>query len=36
VYSDGSAQIEQYNMSGLRTWSTMHVRAPRYLYVGVR
>jgi len=36
VYSDGSVQIEQYNMSGLRTWSTMRARAPRYLYIGVR
>ena len=33
VYSDGSVQIEQYNMSGNRAYSTMHVKAPRYIYV---
>jgi surface antigen len=33
VYSDGSVQIEQYNMSGNRAYSTMHVKAPRYVYV---
>jgi surface antigen len=35
VYSDGSVQIEQYNMSGTRSYSTMRVKAPRYLYDGV-
>jgi surface antigen len=33
VFGDGSVTIEQYNMSGNRTYSTMHVRANRYLYV---
>ncbi|MCU1602127.1 MAG: hypothetical protein JWO22_2836 [Frankiales bacterium] len=33
VYSDGSVLIEQYNMSGNRSYSQMHVRAPRYLYI---
>jgi surface antigen len=31
VYSDGSVQVAQYNGSGDRTYSTMHVKAPRYL-----
>jgi len=35
VYSDGSALIEQYNMSGSRSYSTMRLKAPRYLYDGV-
>ncbi len=35
VYPDGSVLIEQYNMNGQRSFSTMRVRAPRYLYVGV-
>jgi surface antigen len=35
VYADGSALIEQYNMSGNRSYSTMRVKAPRYLYYGV-
>lgn len=33
VYADKSVQIEQYNISGNRSYSTMHVRAPRYLYL---
>lgn len=33
VYSDGSALVEQYNMSGTRSYSQMRVRAPRYLYL---
>ncbi len=33
VYSDGSVRIEQYNMSGNRSFSAMRVKAPRYLYV---
>jgi surface antigen len=33
VYSDGSALVEQYNMSDNRSYSQMHVRAPRYLYI---
>jgi surface antigen len=35
VYADGSALVEQYNMSGTRSYSTMRVKAPRYLYDGV-
>lgn len=31
VYSDGSVRVAQYNGSGDRTFSTMRVRAPRYL-----
>jgi surface antigen len=33
VYSDGSALVEQYNMSGSRSYSVMRVKAPRYLLV---
>jgi surface antigen len=33
VYSDGSVLVRQYNMNGNRSFSQMHVRAPRYLYV---
>jgi surface antigen len=33
VYSDGSVQVSQYNGSGDRSWSTMRVKAPRYLRV---
>lgn len=33
VYPDGSVSIEQYNVNGSRAYSTMHVRAPRYLYL---
>ena len=33
VYADGSVKIEQYNMFGTRSYSTMRVKAPRYLYV---
>ena len=36
VYGDGSVAVEQYNMNGARSYSRMHVKAPRYLYVGVR
>jgi surface antigen len=35
VYADGSALIEQYNMFNSRSYSTMRVKAPRYLYYGV-
>jgi surface antigen len=35
VYADGSALIEQYNMFSNRSYSTMRVKAPRYLYYGV-
>ena len=34
VWADGSVTIEQYNMNGARSYSTIHVKAPRYLYVG--
>jgi surface antigen len=33
VYSDGSVLVEQYNISGNRSYSQMHLRAPRYLYI---
>ncbi len=33
VYSDGTVRIEQYNMTGNRSYSAMRVRAPRYLYL---
>lgn len=33
VYSDGSVRVEQYNVSGNRSYSAMRVRAPRYLYI---
>ncbi len=33
VYADGSAQVEQYNSGGDRSWSSMHVKAPRYLRI---
>ena len=31
VYSDGSVLVRQYNGSGSRSYSTMRVKAPRYL-----
>jgi surface antigen len=31
VYSDGSVQVAQYNGDGSRSYSTMRVKAPRYL-----
>ena len=34
VYSDGSVQVSQYNAQGDRAFSSMHLRAPRYLHVG--
>jgi surface antigen len=34
VYADGSALVEQYNMSGSRSYSVMRVKAPRYLLIG--
>jgi len=36
VHPDGSVTVAQYNMSGTRRHSTARVKAPRYLYVGVR
>lgn len=35
VYPDGSVSVAQYNLSGTRSYSTMRVKAPRYLYVSV-
>ena len=35
VYRDGSALIEQYNMTGNRSYGVMRVKAPRYLYYRV-
>ena len=35
VNSDGSALVEQYNLSGNRSYSLTRVKAPRYLYNGV-
>ena len=35
VNADGSALVEQYNMSGSRSYSITRVKAPRYLYDGV-
>lgn len=32
TFADKSAIVGQYNMSGNRSYSTMHVKAPRYLY----
>ena len=36
VHADGSATVAHYNGTGTRTYSTARVKAPRYLYVGVR
>ena len=33
VYADNSVLVEQYNLSGNRSFSTMHVTAPRYVYL---
>jgi len=33
VYSDGSVLVRQYNGTGTRTYSTMRVKAPRYLVI---
>jgi len=33
TYSDGSVLVRQYNMNGNRSYSQMHVKAPRYLYL---
>ena len=35
VNSDGSVIVEQYNLSGTRSYSLTRVKAPRYLYDGV-
>ena len=34
VYADGSVLVEQYNLGGDRSYSVMHVRAPRFLRLG--
>lgn len=34
VYGDNSVKVEQYNMSGNRSFSVMRVKAPRYIFVG--
>lgn len=36
VYRDGSVLVSHYNTSGTRRYSTARLKAPRYLYVGVR
>jgi surface antigen len=33
VYSDGSVLVAQYNGTGDRAYSTVRVRAPRYLFL---
>lgn len=33
VYADGSVQVAQYNATGDRAFSSMHMTAPRYLHV---
>lgn len=33
VYSDGSVLVEQYNLYGNESYSTMRVKAPRYLHL---
>lgn len=33
IYGDNSVVIEQYNLSGTRSYSVMRVKAPRYLYI---
>jgi surface antigen len=35
VHGDGSVTVSQYNVNGSRAYSTMRVRAPRFLYVGI-
>ncbi len=36
VYTDGSVSVVHYNGTGTRTFGVSRVKAPRYLYVGVR
>lgn len=36
VHADGSVTVTHYSLSGARTLSTTRLRAPRYLYLGVR
>lgn len=36
VHSDGSASVVHYNGKGRRSFAVSRVKAPRYLYVGVR
>jgi surface antigen len=35
VNSDGSVLVEQYNISGNRSYSLSRVKAPRYIYYGM-
>ncbi|MCA1711216.1 MAG: CHAP domain-containing protein [Actinobacteria bacterium] len=35
VNGDGSVVVEQYNMTGSRSYSASRLRAPRYIYYGV-
>ena len=34
IYPDGSVQVAQYNAQGDRAFSSLRLRAPRYLHVG--
>ena len=36
IHADGSVTVSHYNMGGRRAYSLSRLRAPRYLYVGVR
>jgi surface antigen len=33
VYPDGSVQVAQYNATGNRAFSSMHLRAPRFVHL---
>jgi surface antigen len=36
VHTDGTVTVEQYNGDGHRSYGTKRVKAPRYLYIGIR
>ena len=36
VHADGSVTVSHYNMGGTRSYTTARLKAPRYLYIGVR
>lgn len=36
VHVDGTVTVEQYNGDGSRSYGTKRIKAPRYLYVGIR
>jgi surface antigen len=36
VHTDGTVTVEQYNGTGDRSYSTKRLKAPRYLYIGLR